>query len=382
MHCNLSCRGGGVAALAGSPARLSCDVGDVPVLRISWYNDRGLVAEQTTGSNALIPPTLRDRLQVNGSDVILDPVLVSDEGQYSCTVLDRDTFQSLTDTVDLFVRVQPQTPVITIEGSPAAGQLQLGTNVTLVCNSWWGRPAAQLEWYRDGQGVNGVYTSSVDADGYGNATLRTTFMVTEADDGVTYECVTSGPRPVVTERAEVTIGVLFPTTTPEPTTTEATTTKPTTTEPTTTRPTTTTRRHTTAPKTDSPATAPGGTGMVQTTGKGGQTDEPHTTATAGGGVIEAQSGTPILSEPQIILVVVGSAMILVILVAAVVAVKKDCFRNKREASLMSDSPSRSVGSSYRANILYTTAGNGYDGPASAMEMKNKELIKPPPEKII
>ncbi|XP_078667226.1 cell adhesion molecule 3-like [Branchiostoma floridae x Branchiostoma belcheri] len=146
---------GGVSALAGSRALLSCDVGNVPVAKITWENDRGLVAEQTTGSVALIPPVLRDRVQVNGSDVIMDPVLVSDEGQYSCTVLHRDTFEQLTDTVDLLVRVQPQAPVVTISGSPAASQLQPGTNVTLVCHSWSGRPAAQLTWYRDGHSVNG-----------------------------------------------------------------------------------------------------------------------------------------------------------------------------------------------------------------------------------
>ncbi|XP_078578453.1 hemicentin-1-like [Branchiostoma floridae x Branchiostoma japonicum] len=429
---------GGVSALAGTTARLSCDVGNIPVLRISWSNDRGLVAEQTTGAPALIPPTLRDRVQVNGSDVIMDPVLVSDEGQYTCTVLHRDTFQSFTDTVDLLVRVQPEAPVITMEGSPAAGQLQPGTNLTLVCHSWRGRPAAQLSWYRDGQVVNGVYTSAVDADGYGNATLTTTFTVTEADDGVTYECVSSGPRPVVTERAEITLGVHFPTTTPDPTTKPTTTTKATTTTEATTiksatgELTTSANRQTKAHTTDSPATAPESTGTHQTTGEGagdpectgsigsnGQLGQCATVSscpysfhvsglcpsygldikccynchlggcqldsndtTEGGGVIEAQSGTQGLTEPQIILVVVGSAMVLVILVAGAVATNKGCFMKKREAELVSSSPSKSVGSSYRANILYANAGNGYDGPADTMEMTNKELIKPPPEKII
>ncbi|XP_035664165.1 kin of IRRE-like protein 3 [Branchiostoma floridae] len=360
---------------------LSCDVGNIPVLRISWSNDRGLVAEQTTGAPALIPPTLRDRVQVNGSDVIMDPVLVSDEGQYTCTVLHRDTFQSFTDTVDLLVRVQPEAPVITIEGSPAAGQLQPGTNLTLVCHSWWGRPAAQLSWYRDGQVVNGVYTSAVDADGYGNATLTTTFTVTEADDGVTYECVSSGPRPVITERVDITLGVLFPTTTPDPTTKTTTTTEASTITGATTiksatgEPTTSVNRQTKTHTTDSPATAPESTGTHQTTGEGNDT-------TGVGGVIEAQSGTQGLTEPQIILVVVGSAMVLVILVAGAVATNKGCFMKKREAELVSSSPSKSVGSSYRANILYANAGNGYDGPADTMEMANKELIKPPPERII
>ncbi|XP_019622192.1 PREDICTED: kin of IRRE-like protein 1 [Branchiostoma belcheri] len=368
---------GGVAALAGSRALLSCDVGNVPVAKITWENDRGLVAEQTTGSVALIPPVLRDRVQVNGSDVIMDPVLVSDEGQYSCTVLHRDTFQELTDTVDLLVRVQPQAPVITIPGSPAAGQLQPGTNVTLVCHSWSGRPAAQLTWYRDGHSVNGVYTSSADVDGYANATLAVTLTVTAADDGVTYECVTSGPPPVVTERVEVTLRVLLPTTTTVVTTTETTTRETTSTED------TATTRRTTTQNSDSHATVPSATGTVQTTGKGDQTDESHTTRTPpGGGVVEAQSGTPLLTEPQIILVVIGTAMLLVILVASVVAVQKGCFRSKWEANLTTGSISQSVGSSYRANILYANAGNGYDGPASEMEMKNKELIKPPPEKII
>ncbi|XP_078666782.1 uncharacterized protein LOC144908794 [Branchiostoma floridae x Branchiostoma belcheri] len=281
-------------------------------------------------------------------------------------------------TVDLLVRVQPQTPVITISGSPAAGQLQPGTNVTLVCHSWSGRPAAQLTWYRDGHLVNGVYTSYADADGYANATLTVTFTVTAADDGVTYECVTSGPPPVVTERVEITLGVLLPTTTPVVTTTETTTRETTTTEAT-----ATSIRQTTTQNSDSHATVPSATGTAQTTGKGDQTDESHTTRTPpGGGVIEAQSGDPILTEPQIILVVIGTAMLLVILVASVVAVQKGCFRSKWEANLTTGSASQSVGSSYRANILYANAGNGYDGPASEMEMKNKELIKPPPEKII
>ncbi|KAI8503377.1 hypothetical protein Bbelb_191980 [Branchiostoma belcheri] len=318
---------GGVSALAGTRAVLSCDVGDVPVAKITWENDRGLVAEQTTGSDALIPPILRDRVQVNGSDVIMDPALVSDEGQYSCTVLHRDTFEQLTDTVDLLVRAPgPGHHDLWFPGRrSAAARHERDAGLSQLV-----RPSGSAtHLVQDGHLVNGVYTSSADVDGYANATLAVTFTVTAADDGVTYECVTSGPPPIVTERVEITLGVLLPTTTPD------------------------------------------------------QTDESHTTrAPPVGGVVEAQSGTPLLTEPQIILVVIGTAMLLVILVASVVAVQKGCFRSKWEANLTTGSASQSVGSSYRANILYANAGNGYDGPASEMEMKNKELIKPPPEKII
>ncbi|KAI8500605.1 hypothetical protein Bbelb_214230 [Branchiostoma belcheri] len=370
---------GGVSALAGTRAVLSCDVGDVPVAKITWENDRGLVAEETTGSAALIPPVLRDRVQVNGSDVIMDPVLVSDEGQYSCTVLHRDTFEQLTDTVDLLVRakltcsigyvpkvmvmkkviVQPQAPVITISGSLAAGQLQPGTNVTLVCHSWSGRPEAQLTWYRDGHPVN--------------------------DDGVTYECVTSGPPPVVTDRVEVTLGVLLPTTTTGQSLS----------------PSSSDnnrnynernynyRSYSDLNKTnyDTEQRQSCYSTISHWDGPNNRKRRPnrrvtHDAHAPGGGVVEAQSGDPILTEPQIILVVIGTAMLLVILVASVVAVQKGCFRSKWEANLTTGSASQSVGSSYRANILYANAGNGYDGPASEMEMKNKELIKPPPEKII
>ncbi|XP_066942556.1 nephrin-like [Macrobrachium rosenbergii] len=153
-----------VSGVAGAPSQLPCvvthnQVGDTPTL-VLWYKDGARLPFYTLdlreGENKeeFIDPSVKGRARsdVDGSNLILDPLTGADSGQYKCRV-DFENLPTLSALVNLTVYVVPSRLVVQNENSQPVtagllGPLTEGQKLTLYCVATGGRPLPKVTWWR------------------------------------------------------------------------------------------------------------------------------------------------------------------------------------------------------------------------------------------
>ncbi|KFM57802.1 Nephrin, partial [Stegodyphus mimosarum] len=122
---------------------------------------------------------------------------------YTCEALHPALEKPLKATVCVGVLYPPQPPKI--NGYHEGDVIHVGDHLTLVCSSSGGKPRARIEWFRNGEVVEG--NSSILSRDSSNTI---SFRVRDIDNNAVYSCAASNPltsRPLVTS---ITLSVVFP----------------------------------------------------------------------------------------------------------------------------------------------------------------------------
>jgi len=134
---------------AGSDVVMSCSAGTESVCH--WVKDGWMVE-------------VGGRFSLKGCDLMISPVLESDEGEYQCQVGGRQP--SVSPPASLKVDTAPGHPHI-LQGDSL--KLDRGDTLQLTCQSEGGRPAADLEWWDSltGRRIVSEVTQHVERSGHG-----------------------------------------------------------------------------------------------------------------------------------------------------------------------------------------------------------------------
>ena len=129
----------------GQPGRLKCSVGN-RVGKCQWTKDGFAL-----GTERDLPQFARYRMDGSSDDIcdlIIDPVLPVDEGQYQCQVSGLNGKGSITsEIVKLDVNCEPGTPYIVQAKEGEKVEVEEGEEVELHCQSQGGRPPAEIQWW-------------------------------------------------------------------------------------------------------------------------------------------------------------------------------------------------------------------------------------------
>ncbi|XP_035212293.1 nephrin-like isoform X4 [Stegodyphus dumicola] len=144
-----------------------------------------------------------EKLYSTLSSVTLYPKGDTSGSMYTCEALHPALEKPLKATVCVGVLYPPQPPKI--NGYHEGDVIHVGDHLTLVCSSSGGKPRARIEWFRNGEVVEG--NSSI----LGRDSSNTiSFRVRDIDNNAVYSCAASNPltpRPLVTS---ITLSVVFP----------------------------------------------------------------------------------------------------------------------------------------------------------------------------
>jgi len=138
-----------VTVSEGQSARLTCSVGN-RAGTCQWTRDGFAL-----GTERSLPEFARYRLDGASDDVcdlLIDPVVPLDEGQYQCQVSGQRGVASISSpSVKLSVNCEPGKPYIVQAKEGDKVEVEAGEEVELHCQSQGGRPPAEVQWW-DGEG--------------------------------------------------------------------------------------------------------------------------------------------------------------------------------------------------------------------------------------
>ena len=134
---------------AGQHVRLSCSISNL-VGTCQWTRDG--FALGTDRNLAVFPRYLMAGERDDVCDLIIDPVLPIDEGEYQCQVSGRDGMGPISSpSVTLSVNSEPGNTHIVQAREEDVMEVKKGEEVELQCESQGGRPPAEIQWW-DGEG--------------------------------------------------------------------------------------------------------------------------------------------------------------------------------------------------------------------------------------
>ena len=126
----------------GSLARLQCQVAN-KVGDCQWTRDGFAL-----GTEPDLPEFPRYRLA--GCDLVIEPVVPLDEGQYQCQVSGARTVRGVrSEPATLTVNCEPGHPYIVQAQEGDTVTIQQGEEVELHCQSQGGKPPAEIQWWDD-----------------------------------------------------------------------------------------------------------------------------------------------------------------------------------------------------------------------------------------
>ncbi|XP_077580233.1 cell adhesion molecule 3 isoform X2 [Stigmatopora nigra] len=172
----------------GGAVTLTCRVAESDNSSLQWSN----TAQQTLYFGE--KRALRDnRIQLHHStstelSIIISEVLLSDEGEYTCSIF---TMPVRTAKATVTVLGVPEKPQISGLENP----VQEGGTVTLTCTSTGSKPPARLRWFRGDMELEGrpdVVESVPDEPTY-NVSSELTLEVSRADDNEVVICAVDHP---------------------------------------------------------------------------------------------------------------------------------------------------------------------------------------------
>ncbi|XP_071541356.1 cell adhesion molecule Dscam2-like [Panulirus ornatus] len=140
---------GQLSAVAGETFTVTCPASGYPIHKVTWRKD-GL----------RLPTSHRQRVHVNGTLVVAQVTRGADDGQYSCTVANR---QGRSDTQQLSVRVMVPPRVARLAFSE---ETRSGMRAQATCLVQEGDQPLTLSWQKDGRPLDprlDVRTSELDA---------------------------------------------------------------------------------------------------------------------------------------------------------------------------------------------------------------------------
>ncbi|XP_037321863.1 cell adhesion molecule 2-like isoform X4 [Pungitius pungitius] len=182
-----------VTVVEGGTANMTCRVDYNDNTSLQWSNP----AQQTLffGDKKALRDHRIELVRASSQELIIriSDVLLSDEGQYTCSLF---TMPVKTTKAFLTVLGVPGRPDITGFTKPAME----GDVLTLTCTAPGSKPAANIRWFRNDKEVQG--TKEVNATGKSFAVRSSLqFQVDRREDGVAYTCSVehvSLPNPYMT----------------------------------------------------------------------------------------------------------------------------------------------------------------------------------------
>ncbi|KAG8187488.1 hypothetical protein JTE90_027213 [Oedothorax gibbosus] len=123
--------------VAGETMRIRCPAGGYPIHRISWERD-----------GVRLPDNHRQSVYPNGTLVVRQVERTVDEGQYACTLRNKEG-ESARGSVYITVRVRP-----VIEPFNLPPSVQMGQRLSITCTVSKGDPPISIKWLRDADSLS------------------------------------------------------------------------------------------------------------------------------------------------------------------------------------------------------------------------------------
>uniref|UniRef100_A0A8C4E2P7 Kin of IRRE-like protein 1 n=1 Tax=Dicentrarchus labrax TaxID=13489 RepID=A0A8C4E2P7_DICLA len=196
------------------PADQSVVLGERVVLSCVVFNYSGIVQWTKDGLALGIGEGLRAwpryrvlrALDIGQYNLEISNAELSDDSLYECQATEAALRSR---RAKLNVLIPPEDPVV--DGSPEL-LLMAGTPYNLTCVTRGAKPAAHIQWTKDGVSVEGAYQSTEVLPDRKRVTTRSYLPITPADtdSGSNFTCVASNPAVPMGKRATVALNVHHP----------------------------------------------------------------------------------------------------------------------------------------------------------------------------